>query len=364
MHVRPFDLERFVALHERASRFVLGSSGVASFPLRELPGLDLPAIVAQAESQADALLAQAVARARDVPVEHVLTAAGDTEAIFLALFGLVSPRDRVLVERPAYFPFAEIPRVLGARVERFDRDLADGWRVDVDDLVARLDDEVSVVVLASPNNPSGQLTPARDLVRLAEACEEVDAWLFVDDVFRAVVQPRAPTSHKLHPRIVTAESLTKAHGLSTLRAGWLLAAPELHERLRAAKGLTTIHQGGVLPRIAAHALAHEEVLLRRTLDVTHANLARFRRFASEHRALAWREPECPLLTAVKLPDGVDDQKLVEALLRETGVMLVPGSFLELPGFVRVGFGADPAVFAEGLARVDAFLERGGLSGAG
>ncbi|MFA5862850.1 MAG: aminotransferase class I/II-fold pyridoxal phosphate-dependent enzyme [Candidatus Thermoplasmatota archaeon] len=357
MNVRPFGLERFVVRGERSARFILGSSGVAPFPLGDVPGLDVAAAVAQSDTQGDDVFARAVARARGVPVEHVVPTVGDTEAIFLALFALVNPHDRVLVESPAYFPFVEIPRVLGASVERFDRSLEDHWRIDVDDLIARLDDEVSVVVLANPNNPSGQLTPARDIVRLAEACEEVDAWLLVDDIFRTVVQPRPPVSHSLHSRIVTAESLTKAHGLSTLRAGWLLASPELMPRLHAARGLTSIHAGGLLPRLAAQAIVHEEVLLRRTFEFAHQNLARFRVFMHEHHELAWREPECQLIAAVRLPSGTDDLKFCELLLEEEGVMVVPGSFLELPGSVRFGFGAEPVKFEEGLRRVGAFLSR-------
>jgi aspartate/methionine/tyrosine aminotransferase len=357
MNVRTFELERFVVRHQATASFVLGSSGIVPFPLRELPGLDLDAALAEGDRGGDDAFAHAVARARGVPLDHVLPTVGDTEALFLAPFALVSPGDRVLVEQPAYFPLVEVPRVLGARVERFDRSFEDGWRIDVDDLVARLDEDVALVALADPNNPTGQLTPPRDLVRLAEACEEVDAWLLVDEIFRSAVQPRPPVMHALHPRIVTAESLTKSHGLSSLRAGFLLASPEAMPRLRAARGITTIHSGGLAPRVAAQALAHEAQILRRTLDVTHRNLARFRAFLHAHPELSWREPESPLVSAVRLPPGTDDVKFAERLAATESVMVVPGSLLELPGFVRIGLGADPARFEEGLRRLDRFLRQ-------
>lgn len=350
MNLREFELARFQHANAHRARVILGGSGVADLPADELRLGREPVEGSFASAGDQSPVQRAIAQARGVPDDHALPVEGGTEALFVALFTLVSPGDRVLVESPTYFPIAEIPRVLGARVQALPRSLDEDWRLDVDEAIRLLDDDVSVVALANPNNPSGRLTPAKDLIRLAEACEEVGAWLLVDDAFRALVQPRPQVSHKLHPRIVTAETLTKCHGLSGIRAGWVLAPPELRPRLMRAKGLTTIVNPGVTQAYVLEALRHEERLLARALRITHENHARWRGFASAHPDLAWRAPDSPLIAAVRLPRGVDDVKHCETLLDEEGVLLVPGTFLGLPGFVRVGFGAEPAKFADGLER--------------
>jgi len=343
VNVQPFELARFQHENRHRARVVLGGSGIAPAPAAELPRAE--PTFSDADEPA---FARAVARARGVPVESVLPTVGGTEALFVALFGLVSPGDRVLVETPTYFPLHEIPRALGARVQALPRALEEGWRLDVDEAIRLLDDDVSVVALASPNNPTGRLTPARDLARLAAACEEVGAWVVVDEVFAPLVQPRPRAAHSLHPRIVSTGSLTKCQGLPGLRAGWALAAPEAMQSMKRAKGLSSIIGPSLSVPYAIEALQREDALLARALRITHANHARWRGFAQARHALQWREPDCPLIAAVKLPEGVDDVKHCEALLEEEGVLLVPGSFVGLPGFVRVGFGAEPEAFAQGL----------------
>lgn len=355
MELHRFELEHFLAAHEQTARYVLGTSGVATLPLDALPTLG-PASFDYGHVPGEPAVVAAVAAARGVPGDEVLLTVGGTEALLLAAFALVRPGSRVLVEAPTYFPLAEVPRLLGARVERFARREAADWAVDVDALIARLGRDVSMVSLSNPNNPTGRATPARDLVRIAKACEEVDAWLLVDDIFRAVVEPALPVSRTLHPRIVTAESLTKCHGLSGLRAGWLLAPPEVRARAREAKALTSITNPPTEQRFAAAALAQEGALLARTRRMTRENHAAFRTFLEERPGLAWRAPDHPLLAAVRLPDGTDDVAFCEALVRDEGVLLVPGSHVDLPGFLRIGFGAEPPLFAEGLSRVARFLD--------
>jgi aspartate/methionine/tyrosine aminotransferase len=120
------------------------------------------------------------------------------------------------------------------------------------------------------------------------------------------------------------------------------------QQMKRAKGLSSIIGPSLSVPHAVEALHHEDRLLARALRITHANHARWKGFAQKHPSLSWREPDCPLITAVQLPPGVDDVKHCETLLEQEGVLLVPGTFVGLPGFVRLGFGAQPDAFAAGL----------------
>ncbi len=300
---------------------------------------------------------KAIAKSRGVAEENILVTVGGTEALFLVPFALVESGDRVLVETPTYFPVAEVPRALGADVERFARTMDENWALPVDRIIDALDDDVSLVSITNPNNPTGRLTGSDDLIRLADACQEADAWLLVDDIFKNLAQPLPPVSHTLHPRIMTAESLTKCYGLSGLRAGWLIAVPEVRDLLRDAKALTSIVNPHITQELAIDALRHEPKLLSRALRITHDNLSRFRKFMQAHSDLEWREPDSPLLTAVRLPPDTDDVAYCERLLEEEDVLLVPGTYVGLPGHVRVGFGSHRENFEAGLAGWARFHER-------
>ena len=155
-----------------------------------------------------------------------MTARGTSGANFLAFAALIEPGDEVLVERPTYEPLLAALGFLGARVRRFERRFENGYRLDLDEIRSLLTDQVRLVVLANPHNPSGVLLPPDEVAGLARIAAQAGAHLLVDEVYRDIWFDEAPPSHvHLGPNVLATSSLTKSYGLSGLRCGWILCAP-------------------------------------------------------------------------------------------------------------------------------------------
>src|SRR5207245_6179251 len=112
------------------ARFNLATSGVAPFPLRELP-----VNVAELEINGDnsygyAPLQQAFAAHYGVDPDCVVESAGTSMANHLAMAAIIEPGDEVLIEHPAYGPILDIAHYLEANVKRFRRAGGDGWAID------------------------------------------------------------------------------------------------------------------------------------------------------------------------------------------------------------------------------------------
>ena len=338
--------EHWLTRYERHVQHDLGHSGVTP-PLHALLAppptpdpYDYGAFPAE-----DVYLA-AIARQRDAVPAAIVATSGGAEALFLAYYALVGPGDTVLVERPTYFPLEAIPTSFGCRVEALERRVENGWQFDLDEVLARIRRGVKLVALANPNNPTGVATPPDALRAIAEACEDVGAYLLVDDIFRHVGPQQAP-SHTLHPRIISADSLTKCHGLGGLRAGWLVAPPEVADTLRDARALTTLTSPRASQHQAAHALANEAALLARTRAMITTNLATWQAFAAT-QTLRYQRPDSALLLAVTVPGAGDDEALARRAIETAGVLTVPGRYFGAPGTLRIGLGTDPAAFAAAL----------------
>ncbi|MHB8606054.1 MAG: aminotransferase class I/II-fold pyridoxal phosphate-dependent enzyme [Thermoplasmatota archaeon] len=358
--VKHFALEQWLSANEHVAPHVIGTSGVASAPLALLgDDIALPEILDYGETPGEPVLTSAVARYQGVPEANVLLTVGGTEADLLVVLGLVAEGETVLVESPTYFPLAEVPRALGARVERFERRFEDAFCVDVDALVARIAAvKPRLVSLTNPNNPTGAVVPSRDLVRIARACEEVDGWLMIDEIFRELAFAPQPIAATLHPRILVTSSLTKCFGLSGLRCGWILAAPDARAACREAKGLTTVVNPILDQHLAARAIERRAVFLERARSFVAPNFKRLEAFVDAHRdRFAWVRPQAAPISAPRLVGDGDDVRFAERALAEAGVLLAPGSFLDLPGHVRIGFGAEPAKFEAGISALDKWLSR-------
>jgi len=193
-------------------------------------------------------LAQAIAARQGVEPEQVFVALGTSGANAAVLAELLpSPGGEpgeLVCEQPAYDPLWRTGAALGSPVHRFERRAEDGWRVDPIALEAELSHQTRAVILARPHNPTGVDIPEPVLRTIGEMAEAHDIHVIVDEVYLDFV-PGARPAQRIHPRLVSTGSLTKVYGLSELRAGWVLAQPELVAALNARR----MHAEALLPTL-------------------------------------------------------------------------------------------------------------------
>ena len=118
-----------------------------------------------------------------------------------------------------------------------------------------------LIVLCNLHNPSGALTDEDTLSAIGDIALGCGARVLVDEVYlEAVFDAPARSAFHLGKQFVSTNSLTKAYGLSGLRCGWVLAEPELAERmwrLNDVYAVTAVHPGrdGLVIAAAGHDVA-------------------------------------------------------------------------------------------------------------
>jgi aspartate/methionine/tyrosine aminotransferase len=300
-------------------------------------------------------LLEAIAERYGVTLERVVTAQGASGANFLALSTLVDPGDTVLIEQPTYEPILAILEFLGARVRRFPRRFENGYRLDLD----AIDDNVRLVVLTNPHNPSGMLLSTEEVTEVGRLAERVGALVLIDEVYRDVYEAEPRSLVHLGPHFVVTSSLTKSYGLSGLRCGWILAAPEIARRMRYAKDFMEAVNplpAEVMALTAFQQLPRFAVRGRSILD---PNIAAIRTFLAEHEE--WLEcviPPRSLMVFPRLRKAEDSEPLHDWLRgRETSI--VPGKYFEYPRHFRLGFAVEPENVVQGLRNLSEGLRRAG-----
>jgi aspartate/methionine/tyrosine aminotransferase len=289
--------------------------------------------------------------------DRLMLSLGTSHAMYLLCATGLRPGDRCLVERPAYEMLANLPRLFGAEVERFERRFEDGWGLPPD-LPERIRARrPKMILLSNPHNPTGALLRRELLVPVVEAAREVGALVAVDEVYlEYTADPVGASALDLGEEVAIASSFTKAYGLGTVRFGWLVgSAARIGAALRYNDYISVLHPNPS-SAVGVVALKHLEMLSARARRIQSRGRAIVDAWVHSRRDVSWRGEGAGVIGLLRLHPVSDSMAFVERLEREHDTLVVPGAFFEAEGFVRLGFGAEPEILREGLARLGRALD--------
>lgn len=288
------------------------------------------------------LAREAAAARHDWPVEGVLVANGSNELILATLLVSVEPGVRVGIPEPTFALYRLLAELLGAEVVPVPTPAP--FQLDAEALVTvaqrhRLD----VLVVCSPNNPTGAALDASGLARLHD---ETDALVLVDQAYvdfgGADARPLLPG----RPRLVILRTLSKAFALAGLRAGYLLADPALVEQIDKARLPYNVN---LVTELAAAAALRSAERLRPVVDEIQRTRARLLAALQALPGVEAFPSEANFVLFRLRPPAPPADVVFARLLEEHGILVRDVSRgPHLAGCLRVSIGTP--------AETDAFLE--------
>jgi histidinol-phosphate aminotransferase len=168
-----------------------------------------------------------------VAVEQLLLTRGSDDAIDVLLRTTCSAgRDRIVICPPTFGMYAVAARLQGAAVDEVPLDASRDFALDVD-AVIQAGRQAKLVFLCSPNNPTGNLIPASEVVAICRAMAG-HGLVVVDEAYGEFAPEQALTPLRREcPNLVLLRTLSKAYALAGARLGVLIADPDLVRVLRA-----------------------------------------------------------------------------------------------------------------------------------
>ena len=316
---------------------VIGLGSVADLPL------------GYGASQGSPALREAVGVLSGVPPDDVIATQGCMLALYLLGVEVCRPGAEAVVLTPCFPPSRTALLGIGVKVVEVATHFEDRYRVDVDAIIAAVTGRTKLVLIATPQNPSGVSTDKESLERLVAGLARAnpETLLVVDETYREATygddQP-APSAAGLGPRIIACSSVSKAYGAPGLRVGWMVVShPELRMRLMNAKMNVVLSGSPLNEAIAARLLEEREAVLGPRRELLQGCLARVERFVEEHASqLEWVRPDAGALCCMRLkPRAVPDAAVAEffELLESQDLQLAEGRwFGDSHRTFRLGFG--------------------------
>lgn len=343
------------AKYQPGARYSLTSSEVPNFRLDRLPltiaDLDLDG----ASHFRYAPLRRRIAQKYGVDPAAVVTANGTAMANFLAMATLIGMGDEVIIERPVYEPILSAARFLGCDVKRIDRKAQSNFQIEIGQLEDLATDRTRLIVITNLHNPSGALTSEADLQAIGHIAERCGAKVLVDEVYLDSAVPPQPTSALLGPQFVVTNSLTKVYGLSGLRCGWIIAEPQLAERMWRLNDLFGVNQPHQSEMLSCFAFDHLDEVSAGNAERLGRNRSLFNDFVASRADLECMPAEHGITVFPKW-NGGDSDRLDQLLRSKFDTSIVPGRWFEMPDHFRIGLGGDAEVLKEGLVRLGSALD--------
>ncbi|PSJ63820.1 pyridoxal phosphate-dependent aminotransferase [Pseudaminobacter soli (ex Li et al. 2025)] len=214
--------------------------------------------------------------------DEILAAPGGQLALYAAAQAVLDPGDHAIVVAPYYATYPPTFRAVGADFTVVEARSEDGFQPRAEDIEKAVRPNTRAILINTPNNPTGAVYTRKSLEGLAEVCRKHDLWLLSDEVYWTLgggehLSPRALPG--MAERTLVINSMSKSHGMTGWRIGWLTGPEELIAVLASLSLVTTYGLPDFVSRAAAEALENgygvreiaERYAARRTmfLDAVH-----------------------------------------------------------------------------------------------
>ncbi|NLY71539.1 MAG: aminotransferase [Clostridiales bacterium] len=292
--------------------------------------------------------------AQNVTITH-----GGINANALSILTLVEPGDRVISVLPTYQQLYSIPESIGAEVKILRLREENSFLPDLNELKSYVNDNTKLICLNNPNNPTGSLMEEGFLKEIVEIARSCDAYILCDEVYRGLTHEGnnfTVSIADLYEKGISTGSMSKVYSLAGLRLGWVVGPEEFIERVNRQRDYHIISVGMINDRLATIALENKDKILNRNLSIVRQNKKILDEWIAQEARISYVEPKAGTTALLKIDVPMKSDEFCIKLQNDKGVMLLPGSALEMEGYVRIGYCNNTQILIKGLEELSLFLK--------
>jgi aspartate aminotransferase len=299
-------------------------------------------------------------------VEESLVTPGGKQAIFEAVMATINPGDEVILPVPYWVSFLDIINYAGGKAVFLETGEAEGFAVRADAMEKLITPRTRMIVINSPNNPTGAALPCEEMEKLLALAARHNVLLLSDECYSYFVYDDPPFSlgsTKDRDHLLIVGSLSKTYAMTGWRVGFALGNAKLLANMLKLQSHSTSNPTSIAQKAAVEAL-------RAPQDSVRAMLAEYRRRrdrvvqglrAIPHVTCTMPQGAFyayPNISAYLTRDGLADTTvLAERLLDEAHVAVVPGPAFGTQQHVRLSYATSLEHIDEGLRRMTAFFAK-------
>lgn len=293
------------------------------------------------------------------PEKEIVVTCGSTEAMMATMMSITNPGDQVVVFSPFYENYGADAILSGAKPIYVPL-VPPEFYFDPQVLENAFAQGVKAIILCNPSNPCGKVFTYEELRMIADLAKKYDAYVVTDEVYEHIVY--APNKHiymqslpGMRDRTIVCNSLSKTYSITGWRLGYVIANPEIIERVKKVHDFLTVGAAAPLMEAAVAGLEfgddYYEELAKHYTHMKELFVGGLQKLGYQYS-----DPQGAYYVLLDVGEfGVkDDTKFCEWMIKNVGVAAVPGSSFfkeDVHHLIRLHFAKQDATLQEALSRL-------------
>ena len=293
------------------------------------------------------------------PESEIVVTCGSTEAMMATMLSITNPKDKVVIFSPFYENYGADTILSGAEPIYVPLVPPD-FTFSIEQLENAFKQGAKALILCNPSNPCGKVFTFEELTAIADVVKKYDAYVVTDEVYEHIVY--APNKHiymqaldGMRERTIVCNSLSKTYSITGWRLGYVIANPEIIDRVKKVHDFLTVGAAAPLMEAATVGLKFDD----KYYDELAAHYAHMKEVfvgGLEKLGLKYTDPQGAYYVLVDVSEfGVkDDVKFCEWLAQYVGVAAAPGSSFfreDVHNLIRFHFAKQDDTLNEAINRL-------------
>ncbi len=272
--------------------------------------------------------------------ENITITHGAIGANHLVIMSLVEKGDKIVSIVPTYQQHYSIPKAFGGQVEMFFLKEENNWLPNIEELEKIVSTDTKLICMNNPNNPTGALIPDEMIEKIVKIAKKSNAYILCDEVYRGLNHDGNPfgvSIADIYEKGISTGSMSKVFSLAGLRLGWIVANSEIIENINHQREYNTISVGILDDYFASIAIENKDIIIKRNLEKILTGKKILTNWAKNEPKIYLITPKSGTTALIRYNSNIPSTKLCKTLQEQTGVMILPGSTLEVEGYLRIGY---------------------------
>jgi len=366
-----------LAMAAKAREMKAAGIDVISMSLGE-PDMETPAHIRQAAQAAIengfshygavaglASLRAAVARQQNSVVgnripweaEDVMVSVGAKMAIYNAIQTAINPGDEVVIPMPSWVSYSEMVKLAGGKVVAVQTNMEEDYCMTAQQLRAALTEKTRMLILCSPNNPTGSVYNREKLMDLVTVLRDFpEVYILSDEIYASLAYDISPLSlaafDDLSDRLILINGVSKAYAMTGYRIGWMMTKnrPFLNACIRL-QGQQLTCATMVAQKAAETALNGPQNCVEQMRRVFEQRRDLICSLAAEIPGWKFNKPQGAFYLFPDVSAIGDGEAVTQMLLEKAHVAVVPGSAFGCPECIRLSYAISTEQIEEAMRRI-------------
>lgn len=296
----------------------------------------------------------------DYTREEILVTYGVAHGIYLAIMAFMNEGDEILVPDPGYLVYFIMPKIAGVKIKGYSLLEKNGYQIDEEELRSHITDKTKMILLNSPNNPTGTVLNKKSLEIVAKIAEERDLIVLSDEIYEKMLYTGEPyisfpSLPGMKERTILLNGFSKYYAMTGWRLGYMAVPEPMVDPLNRLLFYNISCGNSFVQWAGIEALEGDQSASIAMVDEYHRRRDALCGGINSIDGLSCVVPEGAFYVFVnieKIP--MSDEEFSKYLLDEVGVATVPGSVFGENGknYIRLSYAASMQVILEAVERLE------------